>query len=94
MFVVAFPIWRRDMLVLRRSLFSELLAVVAYPLTLYLAFGIGLKGYISDVEGMPYAHFHRAGPDLHDRRQRRLRRQLRGACGSIAGSSTPSRNTG
>ncbi len=45
------------MLVLRRSLFSELLAVVAYPLTLYLAFGIGLKGYISDVEGIPYSIF-------------------------------------
>lgn len=45
------------MLVLRRSLFSELLAVVAYPLTLYLAFGIGLKGYIADVDGVPYAVF-------------------------------------
>jgi lipooligosaccharide transport system permease protein len=45
------------MLVLRRSLFSELLAVVAYPLTLYLAFGVGLKGYIADVEGVPYPVF-------------------------------------
>ncbi len=45
------------MLVLRRSLFSELLSVVAYPLTLYLAFGIGLRGYIADVEGVPYAVF-------------------------------------
>jgi lipooligosaccharide transport system permease protein len=57
MFRGAFSIWRRDMLVLRRSLFSELLAVIAYPLTLYLAFGIGLKGYIADVEGVPYALF-------------------------------------
>ena len=57
MFKGAFPIWRRDMLVLRRSLFSELLAVTAYPLTLYLAFGIGLRGYITDVEGVPYAIF-------------------------------------
>lgn len=45
------------MLVLRRSLFSELLAVVAYPLTLYLAFGVGLKGYIANVEGLPYPVF-------------------------------------
>jgi lipooligosaccharide transport system permease protein len=45
------------MLVLRRSLVSEILAVIAYPLTLYLAFGIGLRGYISDVEGVPYALF-------------------------------------
>ena len=57
MFRGAFPIWRRDMLVLRRSLFSELLAVVAYPLTLYLAFGIGLKGYIANVDGVPYPVF-------------------------------------
>jgi lipooligosaccharide transport system permease protein len=53
----AISIWRREMLVFRRSVFSELLAVIAYPLTLYLAFGIGLKGYISDVEGIPYAIF-------------------------------------
>ena len=45
------------MLVLRRSIFSELIAVVAYPLTLYLAFGFGLKGYITDVEGVPYQLF-------------------------------------
>ena len=53
----AFSIWGRDMLVLKRSIFSELLAVVAYPLTLYLAFGFGLKGYISDVGGIPYPLF-------------------------------------
>ncbi len=53
----AISIWGRDMLVLRRSIISELLAVIAYPLTLYLAFGIGLKGYISNVEGIPYAIF-------------------------------------
>src|SRR5512138_2314144 len=53
----AFSIWGRDMLVLRRSIFSEMLAVVAYPLTLYLAFGIGLKGYIAAVDGVPYPVF-------------------------------------
>ncbi len=53
----AFSIWWRDMLVLRRSIFSEMLAVVAYPLTLYLAFGVGLKGYIANVEGVPYPVF-------------------------------------
>lgn len=50
-------IWRRDMLVLRRSILSELVAVVAYPLTIYLAFGIGMKGYIGLVEGVPYGLF-------------------------------------
>lgn len=53
----AFSIFGRDLLVLRRSLFSELLAVIAYPLTLYFAFGIGMKGFIADVEGVPYALF-------------------------------------
>ena len=50
-------IWRRDMLVLRRSMLSEMVAVVAYPLTIYLAFGIGMKGYIGLVEGIPYSLF-------------------------------------
>jgi lipooligosaccharide transport system permease protein len=57
MFKGALSIWGRDMLVLRRSIISELIAVVAYPLTLYLAFGFGLKGYITDVNGVPYALF-------------------------------------
>jgi len=50
-------IWRRDMLVLRRNILSELVAVVAYPLTIYLAFGIGMKGYIGLVGGVPYSLF-------------------------------------
>ncbi|MRR54616.1 MAG: ABC transporter permease [Deltaproteobacteria bacterium] len=57
MFRGAFTIWGRDMWVLRRSVFSELVAVIAYPITLYLAFGVGLRGYIADVEGIPYALF-------------------------------------
>ncbi len=50
-------IWRRDMQVLQRSIFSELAAVVAYPLTMYLAFGIGMQGYIGLVDGVPYSLF-------------------------------------
>jgi len=50
-------IWRRDMLVLRRSILSELVAVIAYPLTIYIAFGIGMKGYIGLVDGIPYSLF-------------------------------------
>ncbi len=57
MFKGALAIFWRDLLVLRRSIFSEMLAVIAYPLTLYLAFGFGLKGYIADVDGVPYALF-------------------------------------
>jgi len=50
-------IFWRDMLVLRRSILSELVAVIAYPLTIYLAFGIGMKGYIGLVDGVPYSIF-------------------------------------
>ncbi|MEI7816767.1 MAG: ABC transporter permease [Desulfuromonadales bacterium] len=50
-------IWQRDMLILRRSMVSELMAVVAYPLTIYLAFGIGMQGYIGLVDGAPYSLF-------------------------------------
>ena len=50
-------IWQRDMLVLRRSIMTELIAVVAYPLTIYLAFGIGMQGYIGLVDSIPYGLF-------------------------------------
>lgn len=50
-------IWWRDLLVLKRSILSELIAVIAYPLTLYIAFGIGMQGYIGPVEGIPYGLF-------------------------------------
>jgi len=50
-------IWQRDMLVLRRNLSSELATVMAFPLTFFLTFGLGLKGYIQDIEGVPYAIF-------------------------------------
>ena len=53
----AMAIWWRDLLVLRRSILSEMIAVVAYPLTIYLAFGIGMQGYIGLVEGIPYGLF-------------------------------------
>ena len=50
-------VWQRDMRVLRRSWISEVLSVVAFPLTFFLTFGLGLKGYIQDIEGVPYAIF-------------------------------------
>jgi lipooligosaccharide transport system permease protein len=53
----AVSIWERDMLVLRRNWVSEISTVLAFPLTFFLTFGIGLKGYIENVEGIPYALF-------------------------------------
>jgi lipooligosaccharide transport system permease protein len=45
------------MLVLRRNWLSEIATVLAFPLTFFLTFGLGLKGYIQDIEGIPYAIF-------------------------------------
>ncbi|MGD0626825.1 MAG: ABC transporter permease, partial [Thermodesulfobacteriota bacterium] len=50
-------IWQRDMLVLGRNWFSEVATVLAFPLTFFLTFGLGLKGYIQDIAGVPYAIF-------------------------------------
>jgi lipooligosaccharide transport system permease protein len=53
----SFAIWQRDMLILRRNIISEMVAVVAYPLTIYMAFGIGMQSYIGLVDGSPYSLF-------------------------------------
>ena len=53
----AFCVWERDMRVLRRGWISEILSVLAFPLTFFLTFGLGLQGYIQDIEGVPYAIF-------------------------------------
>jgi len=53
----ALCVWQRDMRVLRRNWISEVTTVLAFPLTFFLTFGLGLKGYIQDVENVPYAIF-------------------------------------
>jgi lipooligosaccharide transport system permease protein len=45
------------MLVLRRNWFSEVTTVLAFPLTFFLTFGLGLQGYIQNIEGVSYAIF-------------------------------------
>jgi lipooligosaccharide transport system permease protein len=45
------------MLVLKRNWLSEVATVLAFPLTFFLTFGLGMKGYIQDIEGVPYAIF-------------------------------------
>lgn len=53
----AICIRQRDMLVVRRNLLAEATTVLAFPLTFFLTFGLGLKGYIQEVEGVSYAIF-------------------------------------
>lgn len=50
-------IWERDLKVFYRNLVPELLSVVAFPITFFLAFALGLENYILDIEGIPYAIF-------------------------------------
>jgi lipooligosaccharide transport system permease protein len=53
----AYCIWERDLKVFWRNLIPELVTVVAFPLTFFLAFALGLQNYILDIEGVPYAIF-------------------------------------
>lgn len=53
----ALAIFQRDVIVFSRELVSELLTTLATPLTYILIFGLGLGGFISEVEGVPYLVF-------------------------------------
>lgn len=53
-------LWR-EMRVLWRSKFSELLVTIAAPLTFFLALGLGLSEYVNEVEGFPYLIFMAPG---------------------------------
>jgi lipooligosaccharide transport system permease protein len=53
----AICVWQRDMIVLRRNWFSEIATVMSFPLTFYITFGFGLRGYIQDINGVPYIFF-------------------------------------
>lgn len=53
-------LWR-EMRVLWRSKFSELMVTIASPLTFFLALGLGLSEYVNEVEGRPYFIFMAPG---------------------------------
>ncbi len=53
----ALAIFQRDVVVFYRSLLGELLVTLAMPLTYIIIFGLGLGGYIGEVEGVPYLIF-------------------------------------
>lgn len=52
-----FPICERDMIVTWRNISSDLLPTIIAPLTFFLAFGLGLQDYMTDIEGIPYTLF-------------------------------------
>ncbi|MFQ6113639.1 MAG: ABC transporter permease [bacterium] len=51
------PILYRDMTVFWRSKYSEIITTAATPLTFFVIFALGLKGYIRDVGGISYVLF-------------------------------------
>ncbi len=55
------PIYQKVLRQESQDWWLELLATTATPLTFFLTFGLGLKGHISDVEGVPYIVFMAPG---------------------------------
>ena len=53
----SFTVLYRDMIVFWRSKFAEIITTAAFPLTFYIIFGLGLKAYIREVEGVSYILF-------------------------------------
>ncbi len=51
------PVLYRDFKVFYRSIYSEVITTAAFPLTFFIIFGLGLKGYIRNVEGVSYLVF-------------------------------------
>jgi len=52
-----FPIAKKVLLQEAQGWINEAINTAAIPLTFYLAFGLGLQGYISNVEGVSYMAF-------------------------------------
>ncbi|MFN8615370.1 MAG: ABC transporter permease [Vampirovibrionales bacterium] len=52
-----YPIFKKNLVGETRGWFLEMLATIAVPLSFYLAFGLGLRGNIAPVEGVPYMAF-------------------------------------
>jgi len=53
----AYCIWQRDLKVFFRNILPELLTVIAFPLTFFIGFALGLQDYMLDINGVPYSIF-------------------------------------
>ncbi len=51
------PIYKKVLRQEMQGWVNEVVNTLAIPLTFFLAFGFGLRGYIEDVDGMPYMTF-------------------------------------
>lgn len=51
------PVAKKVLLQEGQGWINEAVNTIAIPCTFFLAFGLGLRGYISDVEGVPYMAF-------------------------------------
>ncbi len=52
-----FPLYQKVLRQESQSWIAETLTTLAVPLSFFLAFGLGLRGYISNVNGVPYLVF-------------------------------------
>lgn len=52
-----YPLYKKIMLEEVQSWLRELVNTIAIPMTFFLAFGLGLREYIADVDGYPYMSF-------------------------------------
>jgi lipooligosaccharide transport system permease protein len=55
------PIYQKVIRQESQGWFSELVTTMATPLTFFLAFGLGLRGYIQEIDGMSYMAFMAPG---------------------------------
>lgn len=50
-------LFRRDLYVTRRNLLAEIGTTLSIPVLMFITFGIGLRGYIQEIDGVPYLIF-------------------------------------
>lgn len=51
------PLMKQNLLGETKGWAMEILSTIAVPLSFYLAFGLGLRGHIDDINGVPYMAF-------------------------------------
>ncbi|MBX2861806.1 MAG: ABC transporter permease [Vampirovibrio sp.] len=56
-----FPIYQKTLQQETKGIVTEFLATLAIPLSFFLAFGLGLRDYITEVDGVPYVVFMTPG---------------------------------
>lgn len=56
-----YPIFKQNLLGETKGWFWEILSTISIPLSFYLAFGLGLRSELADIDGLPYMVFMAPG---------------------------------